>query len=108
MHLAFNNISDSLLSCSKGTDVNHVVERKCGPHLKGTALKMASERGSLPIVRLLLEAEANPLKTGIQCHTLNVVREKLDMQWQISIKNIPNSFYYKKKKKILKKTKIIH
>ena len=45
--------------------MNHVVERHCGPHLKGTALKMASERGCLPIVRSLLEAGADPLKTGI-------------------------------------------
>ena len=48
----------------KGCDVNHVVENKCRFYQRGTALKMASERGCCLIVELLLQSGANPDLTG--------------------------------------------
>ncbi len=50
---------------SKGCSVNHVVENKCRFYQRGTALKMASDRGCSLTVKLLLESGANPNLTGM-------------------------------------------
>lgn len=49
---------------SAGCDVNHVRLGNVRPYLKGTALKMAAHRGCVEVVRVLLEAGANPNLTG--------------------------------------------
>ena len=45
--------------------MNHVVENKCRFYQRGTALKMASDRGCSLTVKLLLESGANPNLTGM-------------------------------------------
>ncbi len=50
--------------CSAGCDVNHIRVGNVRPYLRGTALKLAAHRGCLDVVKVLLDAGADPNLTG--------------------------------------------
>ena len=57
-------IYEIFLFFSRGCNVNHIRVGNIRPYLKGTALKMAAQRGCVEVVKVLLEAGANPNITG--------------------------------------------